>query len=270
HGKNVTSFIAKARNNLDLDYKYGCVPRNLSQLRSTFPKNDSFVTWFVNELLPDIARKKSHQASVATFVMVSSGFMRSDLLKGPFTRDTSYIFTPFNDNFKMIKNVPFKAALDIYNRGFWDRRNVVAQPFNQVSTSEQTLLRSRSFGSKSINRDKKLLDNQKFFTASRPPTPVEGYVTIDDDGSDGDDTLHLPLAKIVQPPPIISAVVGLPAEGEPEFADLVYNLYVTPMMLSLLNNMGHNFNTTNVEDYSNEPIRDVISQWVKDNWTGEC
>ncbi|POS82049.1 hypothetical protein EPUL_005086, partial [Erysiphe pulchra] len=269
HGKNVTSFIAKARNNLDLDYKYGCVPRDLSYFRSTFPKNDSFVTWLVNELLPDIASKNPRRASVATFVMVNSVFMRSDLLKGPYTRDTSFIFTPYNDNFKIIKDVPFQAALEITNRGLWDPSIFFVQPVTREPTSDQTQLRSRSLASKSTNRGIQL-ENQEVFTASKPPTLVQGYTTVDDGGSDGDDTLHLPLTNIVFPPPIISTVVGLPAEGEPKYVDLVYNVRLTPMVLILLNNMGHNFNTANVEDYSNEPIRDVISQWVKDNWTGEC
>ncbi|RKF61583.1 Uncharacterized protein PB2B2.06c [Erysiphe neolycopersici] len=269
-GKNVTSFIAKARKNLDLDYKYGCVPRDLSYNRSPFSKNDSVATWMAYEFLPDIARKNSHRANVATVVMMNIGFMRTDLMKGPYTRDTSYMFTPFNENLKLIKNVPYKPALEIAERGFWHIGILDDHYITQAPTRNQTQLRSRGLVSKSTNWDIQVLDNQKFFTASKPPTLVRGYTTVDDGGSDGDDTLHLPIPDIITPPPILHAVAGLPAEGEPEYVDLVINTYPISMVLNTLNDMGYNFNTTNVEEYSNELIRDIVSQWVKNNWAGEC
>ncbi|RKF53484.1 Secreted protein [Erysiphe neolycopersici] len=201
---------------------------------------------------------------------MKSMLLRTDLIKGPYTRDTSYILTPYNSNFKLIKNVPYKAALEISQRGFRDISIINEQPITRAPTREKTQIRSRSLSSKSTNRDIQVLDNQKFFTASKQPSLVIGYTTVDDGGSDGDDTLHLPMTDIVWPPPILSAVVGLPAEGEPEYVDLVFDRSITSMMLILLNNKGHNFNTANVEDYSIEPIRDIISQWIKDNWAGEC
>ncbi|KHJ33632.1 putative ser thr protein phosphatase family [Erysiphe necator] len=269
HGKNTTSFIAKARESLNLDHKYGCVPRDLYYTYSSYPKNDSITTWTLDELLPGIVKTKLQRAKTPTFLMLKSVVMRSDLLKGPFTRDSAFIFVPYEQNLAFIRNVPYKAAMEISKRGSWDLKIFDEKPLNRT-TNKNNQLQSRELGTDSVHRNSQLFEKQKSLIASKPLTLVRGYTTNDDGGSDGDDTLHSPLGRFAFPPPILSSVVGLPSKGEPEYVDLFFNKPLTSMMLILLNNMGLKFDTSNVKDHSDELIRDIISQWVKENWAGEC
>ncbi|KHJ30194.1 putative ser thr protein phosphatase family [Erysiphe necator] len=270
HGKNTTSYITKVRHRLGLDQKYGCIPRDLYYSRSPFPGNDTIAAWMAYELLPGIAKKQFNQPNVTTFFMVNCGFMRSNLYQGPFLHDTSFTLTPFQDKIAVIRKVPYKAAVDISKRGLWDVSVFHEKLLSRSISYEQTSLRSRNFEPNNTNRDQPSVDNKKISTSTNSSTLLRGYITTDDGGSDGDDTLYSHLGAVVKPPPFMTAVTGLPDDGEPEYVDLAFNSFLTSMMLILLQNKGHDFDKSKVEYHSDEQIRDMISMWVKDNWIGNC
>lgn len=56
-GKRVTDMIAKARKALDLDYRFGCAPRDLWMSRAKYPGESSIFSWLTDEVFPDIIKK---------------------------------------------------------------------------------------------------------------------------------------------------------------------------------------------------------------------
>merc|ERR1712000_544661 len=153
HGKNVSTFIHQARKSLKLDYNYGCAPKDLWLNRAPYPSNDSLLTWLENEVMPDIIFSKERK-DVPTLAITNSGAMRFDIFKGSFSRDTTYIISPFVSKFNYIKDVPYKSAKDVYTSG----------------GAQAPLL------------------------SSDAPDLIPGYTTKDDSGDDGDDTLHAPIS----------------------------------------------------------------------------
>ncbi|POS84784.1 hypothetical protein EPUL_004112 [Erysiphe pulchra] len=272
HGKNISLFIHEARQKLDLDHSYGCVPKDFYFKSSSLGRNDSILTWLVQDILPDIVKKKSSQVKDATMILLNTGFIRYDLLKGPFTRDTQFIVTPFANEFRFIRNVPYDTALEIYNRlNEDDLLFNLGERAPPMIIQDQISIISRLLRFKPKFRRSLTHQNQiSFSPSSSRPLLVPGYVTVDDGGSDGDDTLHIPLPKLKQQPMVIYAPVQFPVNRDPQTVDFVFSQYIQTPILTALNDKGLHFNLTDVRRYREESISQLISEWVKRNWDGKC
>ena len=93
-----------------------------------------------------------------------------------------------------------------------------------------------------------------------------GYTTVDDLGSDGDDTLHSPI-QFYNVPNCIQATVGFDIEEPPETVDLVYNEFLQPWILLAMKYLGQKYEEKDVCVYlDGKTFTEVISEWVRENW----
>ncbi|KAL2183241.1 hypothetical protein L209DRAFT_758736 [Thermothelomyces heterothallicus CBS 203.75] len=272
HGRNVSAMITKARDELKLDQTFGCAPKTLWMSRSPYPGRDSIYSWLENEVLPDVAVNPS-RGDVPRLVILNTGAIRFDIFKGPFTRDTTYIVSPFLSTFTYIPNVPHRIARKvikllnsagkIMESGPMDNR-FMAIP-EQLVIHEDIVHESAAadayadaFGQKPLGA-----------SAEKRPRLTEGYTTKDDIGSDGDDTVHAPVNFYVVPN-CVQAEVEFPTDGEPETVDLVFLDFITPWVLMALRLLGGEYRQKDVQPYIEGTLTELMTGWIEKNWPKDC
>lgn len=273
-GKNVSAYIHDARKKMNLDHVYGCAPKDLWLNRAKYPSNDSLITWMETEVLPDIISGNSHSGN-GTIAIVNTGALRFDIFKGPFTRDTTYIVSPFTSGFKYIQGVPYSAAkrvLPLLNSG--------GQVFEAagLSTSQlpgfvQALVRENVAAEEQVEQEVEhsvgvggQIPLQAF---DNKPQLIPGYTTKDDAGDEGDDTLHSPI-QFYNVPNCVQAQVSFPDEGDPETVDLVFLEFIQPWVLLALKLSGHDYKA-DVKGYmADKSFTEMISGWIQENWESNC
>jgi hypothetical protein len=99
-----------------------------------------------------------------------------------------------------------------------------------------------------------------------------GYTTVDDLGSDGDDTKHAQVDFYVVPNCVQAAVgLELPTNlkdvSDDETVDLVYNEFVQPWIIMALQYLGKNVEERDTAVYyDGKSVTSVITDWIHDNW----
>lgn len=265
HGRNVTALIQKSRDALQLDEVYGCVPRDLWMFRARYPGNNSIYTWLEEHVLPSLLRDGSRDRKPALSI-VNSGAIRFDIFKGPFTQDTTYIVSPFTSGFRYVKDVPYgpaKLVVEILNKQpqilseppYSARYPVSALAFPDPAYSGDTLIDDAS----------ELHANQIPLNDYRPKI-FPGYTTMDDGGSDGDDTIHSHISFYQVP----NCITALTANNDtvPEMVDLVYIDFIEPHMALAGRIAGLDVDFSKDSDVymPTMTLTSLIRKWVKDNW----
>ncbi|KAK0105360.1 hypothetical protein ONS96_004753 [Cadophora gregata f. sp. sojae] len=271
HGKNVSGFIHEARKSLKLDYNYGCAPKDLWLNRAPYPSNDSLLTWLENEVMPDIVVSKERKG-VPTLAITNSGAMRFDIFKGSFSRDTTYIISPFVSKLNYIKDVPYKSA-----KGLLKLLNNNGPIFStsglhtsQLAPPEQLSILTDVIAPTHSAQDVYTSGSaQAPLLSSTSPDLIPGYTTKDDGGGDGDDTLHAPIS-FYQVPNCIQSPISFPASGDPEKVDVVFVDFIQPWVLLALQFSGEGYTSDDVEVYSDETLTDMMAGWIKKNWGQDC
>ncbi|KAI4718606.1 hypothetical protein E4T48_05172 [Aureobasidium sp. EXF-10727] len=282
-GRDVSASISAARKHLNLDHTYGCAPRDYWLNRAPYPSKSSILTWLENEVLPDTARNSSKSPQL---VITNSGAVRFDIFEGSFTIDTTFLVSPFTSGFHRLKNVPYKAAKQLL----------------QLLNNEGKILLSEMMVMSAVHRD---LPKPNLWELLPPKVPatsrsqqdiedvmnlddtlgresgqevmsaaghskhdlVPGYVTIDDAGKDGDDTIHAPIL-FYDVPNCIQAEVNLPSDKKDlETVDIVYNEFIERWILLALRFLGESYGVEDVEvTFDGMSFTDVLSEWVHKNW----
>ncbi|KAI4724716.1 hypothetical protein E4T49_07541 [Aureobasidium sp. EXF-10728] len=281
-GRDISASISAARKHLNLDHTYGCAPRDYWLNRAPYPSKSSILTWLENEVLPDTARNSSKSPQL---VITNSGAVRFDIFEGSFTIDTTFLVSPFTSGFHRLKNVPYKAAKQLL----------------QLLNNEGKILLSEMMVMSAVHRD---LPKPNLWELLPPKVPatiqsrqdigddtnldtlgrgsgqevmsvaghgkhdlVPGYVTIDDAGKDGDDTIHAPIL-FYDVPNCIQAEVNLPSDKKDlETVDIVYNEFIERWILLALRFLGESYGVEDVEvTFDGMSFTDVLSEWVHKNW----
>jgi hypothetical protein len=271
HGQSVTEAIGKARKALDLDYNYGCAPKDLWVNRAPYPSDDSLLSWLEKEVVPDIIINPERK-STSTLALTNTGAMRFDIFKGAFTRDTTYIVSPFVSKYLYIKDVPYKSAkgvLGLINGGgpVFESAELKASflaPPEQLSIHTDIVAPQLP-----LDMSSKKVNIQAPFSALDSPNLVPGYTTKDEGGDDGDDTVHAPIS-FFQVPNCVQSEISFPEEGEPETVDMVFIDFIQPWVLLALRFSGASYGREDVEVYRNETLTDLMAGWIKQNWKQEC
>lgn len=272
HGRNVSKLITKARKELNLDKRYGCAPQTYWMARTPYPHNNSIFTLLDQQILPDIIVNKSRK-DIPRLAIINTGAIRFDIFEGPFTVDTTYIVSPFQSKMVYIPEVEYgiaKKVIALLNK----ENKILDMPDHDV----------RMMGPPEqwqINKDiiypdlppveiTLQHDSQKPMSDSnKEPDLISGYTTKDDIGTDGDDAIHSPINFYIQPN-CIQAEIGLPKEGEPEKVDLVFTDFVIPWILMALKFSGGDYNETHIQLWDEAPFTDMLANWIKENWKGDC
>lgn len=276
HGKEASTRIGDARKSLDLNHRYGCAPHDFWVSRRPYPHDESLFTWLEKEVLPDTMRDtvRAKEGKKAIFI-TNTGGLRFDIFQGPFTRDTKFLVSPFTSGVRLIKDVPYKAAsgvLTLLNHGgpimeAMSSQNMIMQPpevaaawkrHHLFSTYERGQSHRDAPGEQSVLNGKSL---------------IPGYTTQDDEGNDGDDTLHSPIL-FYNVPNCIQASVGFEADGnEPDKVDVLYNEFIQKWILMALGFLGEEYTDEDTEYFlDGRSFTDIMTDWVSKNWDvdGEC
>ena len=266
HGRNVSALIQIARKSLELDHSFGCAPRNLWLNRVPYPSNDSILTWLGDEVLPDIVVNPDRK-TVPRMAILNTGTMRFDIFKGPFTRDTTYIVSPFLSKFQYIKDVPYSSAAKVLplinNAGSVFESEGLE--FSQLCPPEQMTIQTNS-----------IAESPKPHYSTDAQTPlgiannrldlIPGYTTKDDAGDDGDDTLHSPIS-FYPVPNCIESKISFPEEDNPKVVDLVFLDFIQPWVLLALKFTGESYETSDIHQYMGDALfSDLLVEWIKENW----
>lgn len=275
HGRNVSAMITAARNELDLDYAFGCAPKTYWMDRTPYPGPDSIYTWLEEEVLPDVAVNPDRK-DVPRLVIANTGAIRFDIFKGAFTRDTTYIISPFLSVFSYIPDVPYHMAskvIELLNNagkimesepGLMDNR-FMANP-DQFAIKESIINEAPSLNAQSNS------GQQKPLAGSTKDTPnlTAGYTTRDDIGDDGDDTIHSGINFYVVPNAIQAEVAFSSDDGEPETVDLVFFDFITPWVLMALKLEGGRYGRGDVQSYLDDTFTELMAGWIERNWPRRC
>jgi hypothetical protein len=270
-GLNVTSAIGDARESLGLGERYGCAPHDLWVSRRPYPHEESIFTWLDTQVLPQ-AIEPSEKDKKA-LVITNTGSIRFDIFKGPFTKDTKFLVSPFTSKQRYIKDVPYKAAsqlikllnnagpiLDAMREG-----NTYLQPPEHVAARYRPQLyvssQPQSLHSYGAHEQAPLLagDEDELFP---------GYTTHDDAGKDGDDTIHSAI-HFYQVPNCIQASIGFKAGDEemPTVVDVMYNEFIQKWILLGLGYLGESYTLDDTHLYADgKSFTNIMTDWVQEHW----
>ena len=273
HGRNTSAMIAKARKELNLDKQYGCAPRDLWMNRVPYPDESSIFSWLDSRVVPEKV-VEPERADKPRIIIGNTGAMRFDIFKGPFTRDTTYIVSPFTSGFRYIQNVPYSIAdrlVEVLNNGGHFFEPSVTElgaprlePPHQDTRSPNRLYLTP-------NAQVPLANAQTSISKDKKPSLTPGYTTSDDAGDDGDDTLHEPIT-FYDVPPCFETRVNVDEDAEPEeTVDVVYLEFIQPWMLAALRFLGAEYEDKDTRPYLQEKsFTALIQEWVRENWDGNC
>lgn len=284
HGRNVSAMIASARKALGLEHQFGCAPRNLWTNRAPYPSESSIFTWLEKQVLPDMIYDEK-RGDTPTMALINTGAMRFDIFQGAFTVDTTYAVSPFTNNFRYIQDVPFdvaKKALMVLN----NEATILARETHTLHSKAPASLKQQdfleTFNAPRLYHRPGVLG--QIVLEDHESELLPGYTTVDDAGSDGDDTRHLPI-KFYRVPNCIESRIGFPSctirdnqranvldECEdPKTVDLVFLDFIQPYILSVLNFLGNDYEKGDTKIYmEGMDITTLITIWVAENWNGEC
>jgi 2',3'-cyclic-nucleotide 2'-phosphodiesterase (5'-nucleotidase family) len=287
-GTNVSTAITHARKELNLDHAFGCAPQDFWLNRAPYPSNSSLLTWLEKQVLP----ATFNGTDIPSIIITNSGAMRFDIFKGPFTIDSTFLVSPFTSGFRKAKDIPYKAASQVLqllnNEGQILLEDLITMSHNDINTVSLNRLYELAPPQAPVNLESFIAQTPTSQLLFRPEhqTPLAesgaityfdkpsfpGYTTVDDLGSDGDDTIHEPI-KFYDVPNCVAANVGFdPADGAdpPETVDLVYNEFVQDWVLLALRYLGVTYDKKDTQGtLDDKTMTDVISDWVGENWKCE-
>jgi hypothetical protein len=245
-GLRVTGEITDVRKELGLASLYGCAPQTWCASCQPFESSGNIFS-LVSTALGEIVVSAS-RSTIPRIIIVNTGSIRFDLVKGPFTYDDSFIVSPFTDAFQYI-NVPYALAKNVLNSlngaTLNDKRNSAnpdwgympqvkdscMDPTIGLVTGETGELRARGH-------------------TRRQTVVTPGYTTTDDFGSDGDDTPHSTIHSYAQPN-YAAGNASFPTDGTtPATVDVIFLDYFASTVVSVLNKLGGTtYTTANVQYY---------------------
>ncbi|KIW91884.1 uncharacterized protein Z519_07854 [Cladophialophora bantiana CBS 173.52] len=274
-GRNITEAIGEAREALDLDRTFGCAPKDLWMSRAPYPSNNSIYSWLEEEVFPDIV-SDTRRVDRPRLVISNTGAIRFDIFQGPFTKDSTYIISPFTSGFHYIKDVPYikaKHLINMLNRGGPIFENVDPSyamwkmaPPEQIGVKEDIIISSDH---KNGHSQISVSDDGRYGL-----TP--GYTTHDDLGNDGDDTIHSPISFYVVPNCIQSTINPQPNsinldKDQDVVVDVVFNEFIEPWVVLAFRFLGLEYSDDDVDQYMpGDNLTTLIAKWVAENWKVNC
>ncbi|KAI0186805.1 ser/Thr protein phosphatase family [Astrocystis sublimbata] len=258
-GRNVTAMITEARSKLDLDQIIGCAPSDLWMTRAAYPSDGSIFSWLEKEVIPASVINEA-RADKARLMIVNTGAVRFDVFQGPFTRDSTFLISPFTSKWNYIPDVPYavaKKVLQLLNSAgpvfeaeldtkylsipemmapspFLGKQSSLKSYGESGSSNQYPLSGATDMGEESTTGDNIEL--------------IDGYTTTDDLGDDGDDADEAEEDGEVQ--------------ADPATVDLVFIDYVQPWIIPALKFSGGDYGTDNITVYSNATLTEAIKSWV--------
>ncbi|KAI5204172.1 calcineurin-like phosphoesterase [Aureobasidium subglaciale] len=250
-GVAVTKDITATRKELNLTSIYGCAPQTWCLSCAPFMSEGSIYSLLSKALSATIIMKE--RADKPRLIITNSGHIRFDLAEGAFDYDSSFIVSPFTDAFNYLPDVPYHLASQVLaaleSGNYPSKRSLSTEDFGFAQmnpaldscidppVTHDHLVTKRSYPGGRIIR--------------RQTTTTPGYVTTDDFGTDGDDTIHskIPYYSV---PNFFQANGSLPANGTLDAnatVDLIFLDYVAGSVVKALNGLGGDYTDEEVTYY---------------------
>jgi len=237
-GAKVTKEITAARKSLKLDSLHGCAPHDFFLDRSDVKSNQSIFSWLTRDVLPTQLAQGT-KASRPKLVLQNTGALRFDVFEGVFTKDTTFLISPFTSGFRQIKDVDAMQAgklVEVLN-GFGPILGAAeaATSMSSLAAPEQLALEA---GLLATAADDEVMALDQSPLMSKKPKLTPGYTTRDDDGDDGDDTVHSPIVRY-KLPQVISTMADAPADEKADISrvDVLFDAFIEPWDTSILPKM---------------------------------
>ncbi|OBT82599.1 hypothetical protein VE02_08984 [Pseudogymnoascus sp. 03VT05] len=277
-GMNASLAIASARKSMKLDKVFGCAPQDFWVNRSPYPSPTSIFSLLVDSILPSILTPAS-SPSKPRIAIFNTGGLRFDIFKGTFTKDTTYLISPFDNSFRVIRDVPWDAAkkiLPLINAGghvFATDTDPLEEwrlaPPQQMGVHADTVTSEAAAAHQSRSGAQVPLSGVGTTNEEDSVPLIPGYTTSDDGGKDGDDTAHAPLS-FYRVPNVVEARMGFPSDEralEPETVDVVFVDFVEPWVLLALRFAGRGYERGEVGEWmGGRGFTGMLVEWVAGVW----
>ncbi|ODQ66484.1 Metallo-dependent phosphatase [Nadsonia fulvescens var. elongata DSM 6958] len=337
-GAKVSELIHEARELLNLTELYGCIPDSYYTTRAKYPSSQSIFTLIVDKILPLL--KSPIEAISARFdnprmIIVNTGSVRFDLFKGPFTKDTGFLISPFKNDWSFIPDMPVSLAvklLPILNQDtrtlaelglhFDQNKQKCHDYYNTIGYSHlgvptdlhdcelyynQFMHHDNDEGNDNdggidlemIFEWSKIIPRKFLYTLvstyrmlSKKSQLSVGYVTIDDFGTEGDDTMHTPLPYYHLPNAVqsiqnfsfeeisrflegqklnykkVESEIETKAEDEEEpTIDVIFYSFITPFLLSALEELEvREQYADKIQFYGGKSLIGLLQEFVEGGW----
>lgn len=291
-GVKISDKIRKLRKNLDLDAKFGCIPQDYLLSRARYPGPDSFFTLIEEKVLPRLVGSNvtlGRSLAYPRYILINTGSIRFDLFKGPYTLDSGFIVSPFVNNWMYLPDVPLKYArkilpelnrlpyifaadTDISTLGLTteqlEQGRIVTPGLPPMSYLDMNLPESRVLSYRMFNHyeDKEKQEQEQVLMAAGNVIPKrinKGYVTYDDLGNDGDDTVHDPWT-FFPTPNAIQASQNIPSEDGDNPIDVVFYDFLEPFLLDVLRKIEYHNDT--ILPYGGLNTVEMLTDHVLEVW----
>lgn len=266
-GLRVTGEITDVRKELNLSALYGCAPATYCESCQPFGAPGNIFSLTSVALGATVVN--ASRATIPRYIIINTGSIRFDLVKGPFTYDDSFIVSPFTDAFQYIPNVPYSMAKNVINSlngaALQDKRNSAGSLFVSMSlpSSKDSCL-DPTLGLLSESQS----ELKTRGITRRQTTVTPGYVTTDDFGTDGDDTPHSKIPSYSQPN-YAQGNASFPTDGTtPDFVDVIFLDYFASTVVSVLNKLGGTYTIADVSYYLDPSFttQSYLPAYVKLAW----
>jgi hypothetical protein len=247
-GLRVTGGITDVRKELNLSALYGCAPATYCESCQPFGAPGNIFSLTSVALGATVVN--ASRATIPRYIIINTGSIRFDLVKGPFTYDDSFIVSPFTDAFQYIPNVPYALAKNVLNSmngaPLNDKRNSAGSMFGSIPLPSA----KDSCFDPEIGLTTEAQPELKTRGITRRQTVVTpGYVTTDDFGSGGDDTPHSKIPSYSQPN-YAEGNASFPTDGTtPDVVDVIFLDYFASTVVSVLNKLGGTYTIADVSYY---------------------
>jgi len=266
-GLRVSGDITDVRNKLNLTALYGCAPATYCQSCQPFESAGNIFSLVSTALGATVVN--ASRSTIPRYIIVNTGSIRFDLVKGPFTYDDSFIVSPFTDAFQFIPNVPYdmarKVLASLNGAALPDKRNSAGSDFGFMPL----VVERDSCVDPTIGLISEATSELKTRGISKRQTVVTpGYVTTDAFGTDGDDTIHSKIASYSQPN-YAQGNASFPVDGTtPASVDVIFLDYFASTVVSVLNKMGRKYTINDVSYYLDPSFttQSYLPQYAKANW----
>ncbi|ODH47650.1 hypothetical protein GX48_06267 [Paracoccidioides brasiliensis] len=252
-GKWVTGDITEFRKAQNLSVVIACVPQTYCVTCKPFGDEGNIFTLAERALAATVINQS--RANIPRLILMNTGNIRYDLVKGPFTLDDSYTVSPYQNTFQFISDVPYlqaKEILGILNTGPFQRRSSLSVDTYSSSILEGTSgscvdppLITSTQGKRDLLKPRSITRHPRDSTTNNP-----GYTTTDDFGTDGDDTPHSKIPHFKQPNDVQARAAFPSNRSDPEKVDLVFVDFIAErFVLPALAKVGGNYTMVDVQYY---------------------
>ncbi|OWB77064.1 hypothetical protein B5S32_g1223 [[Candida] boidinii] len=239
--------------------------------------------------------KSSDDNNNSRIIIINTGSIRYDLYKGLFTTNTQFTISPFKNQWKILPKIPKEIALEI--APILNNHSYILNAINKqqeqdkdedkilkfsteiedsipiIKNLKNSYQRQLEFKNYNLNlknnklnlkNDKLqsiLINNENLKNDLSLSKLSYGYVTFDDFGNDGDDTIHRPLNYFKIPNVIQSYEKN---EDNNEYIDIIYYDFIEwNILLALKKSIIKNNNINNINNNNDQKLYDDYIKNIK-------